>query len=61
LALKDKRGGKSPFLFFLDHYLSFQSHRRAQGRRWRKRRRRRKRGLYDCVLLDAYEKSNLGG
>lgn len=55
-VLGDKCGGKSPFLFFQDHYLSFQSQRRALGSKMR----RSKRGMCDCVLLDAYEKSNTG-
>lgn len=36
-VLRDKSGGKSPFFLFQDHYLSFQSQRRTQGRRRRSR------------------------
>lgn len=56
-VLRDKCGGKSPFLFFQDHYLSFQSQRRAQGSRAGGGGRE---GLDDCIRLDAYETSNTG-
>lgn len=52
-VLRDNCGAKSPFFFFQDHYLSFQSQRRAQGRR-------RRSGVCDCVLHDACEKSSTG-